>query len=266
MTINQYRRRWLRLRKGYENTTFEIFLNAVNRGMNNIPIDNLTEYNYQLSVSFNVLDEYFIHAYIETYTNIGLDYGRVVGADINASLELKRFSNPFFSEEFARIVSNFIRFENGNRITSVIGTFKDFIIQSIQSGIAEGLSIQSIVQGLKDNPSLYRWQIRRIARTESTSAANYGAQQSAKSSGVVLEKVWVSATDARTRRTPPDKFDHLEMNGVSVGQNEPFMVGGDLIQYPGDVKGKAGNVINCRCTHGYRPKRDSEGRIVTITQ
>lgn len=264
MTQSQYRRRWLRLRKGYENKSFEIFLKAVNRGVNNIPIDNLSQYNYEISVAFNVLDQYFIDAYIETYLTVGLDYGRIVGADINSGIDLKRFSNPFFSDEFARIVSNFIRFENGGRITSVIGTFKDFIIQSIQSGIAEGLSIQSIVQNLKDNPSLYRWQIRRIARTESTSAANYGAQKSAKSSGVVLEKIWISATDARTRRTPPDRFDHLEMNGVTVGQNEAFQVGADSIQYPGDVKGSAGNTVNCRCTHAYRPKRDSEGRIVFV--
>jgi hypothetical protein len=36
-----------------------------------------------------------------------------------------------------------------------------------------------------------------------------------------------------------------------VGKDEPFIVMGEQLDYPGDPVGSAGNVINCRCTQIY---------------
>ena len=36
----------------------------------------------------------------------------------------------------------------------------------------------------------------------------------------------------------------------------------DELAYPGDPKGRAGNVINCRCTVGIIPKRDASGSLI----
>jgi len=33
--------------------------------------------------------------------------------------------------------------------------------------------------------------------------------------------------------------------------DEPFIIGGESLDYPGDPSGSAANVINCRCSVGY---------------
>ena len=72
-----------------------------------------------------------------------------------------------------------------------------------------------------------------------------------------MEKQWISATDNRTRR------DHIIENGQKVGLEEPFiMADGSKLLYPGDIKGKASQIINCRCTIGFVPKRDEDGMLI----
>ena len=58
----------------------------------------------------------------------------------------------------------------------------------------------------------------------------------------VKEKEWLSTKDDRVR------IEHLEVDGQVVPIDEPFIVGGEELMYPGDASGSAGNVINCRCT------------------
>ena len=41
---------------------------------------------------------------------------------------------------------------------------------------------------------------------------------------------------------------HAEADGQEVKIDEPFIVDGESLMYPGDVTGSASNVINCRCT------------------
>ena len=44
------------------------------------------------------------------------------------------------------------------------------------------------------------------------------------------------------------------MKGKKVGLTEEFTVGGANMLYPGDPKGGASNLCNCRCTCAYIPK------------
>jgi len=72
-------------------------------------------------------------------------------------------------------------------------------------------------------------------------SVNYGQKETYASEGI--EKLeWLSTVDNDTRP------DHLECNGQIRGIDEPFDVGGESMQYPGDPAGGAGNVCNCRCT------------------
>jgi hypothetical protein len=58
-------------------------------------------------------------------------------------------------------------------------------------------------------------------------------------------KEWVAILDRRTREA------HVRADGQRVPVNEPFQVGGELLQFPRDPRGSAGNVINCRCVAVY---------------
>jgi hypothetical protein len=97
---------------------------------------------------------------------------------------------------------------------------------------------------------------------------NTGAMLSAATSRVVMDKVWISAQDNRTRRLPRDNYDHLHMKGKQVPYDGVFIVPStqsiDLMSYPGDSAGSAGNVIQCRCTVAFVPKRDASGNLQLV--
>jgi hypothetical protein len=89
-----------------------------------------------------------------------------------------------------------------------------------------------------------RTQAMRLVRTESITAANYAATQTANdlfgSEG--YEKEWLTALDGRERPA------HREADGQRVGADQPFVVGGEYLKFPGDPSASAKNRINCRCT------------------
>ena len=99
---------------------------------------------------------------------------------------------------------------------------------------------------------------KRIVRTESVNAANYATNQSATDifGKENLKKEWIATLDNRVR------IDHIEANGQVVNMEENFLVGGEELAYPGDSRGSAANVINCRCTNAPFPKEEIiEGSI-----
>lgn len=62
--------------------------------------------------------------------------------------------------------------------------------------------------------------------------------------GVQFEKLWVSVLDNRTRH------NHAIADGQRRLQAEPFLVGGERMNFPGDTSLGASleNIINCRCS------------------
>jgi uncharacterized protein with gpF-like domain len=87
-----------------------------------------------------------------------------------------------------------------------------------------------------------------IARTETHIAANVGSDAAASATGLQLEKEWCATEDARTRP------DHAEADAQRVDKNMDFIVGGERLSFPGDPKGSARQVINCRCVVLWHPK------------
>lgn len=85
----------------------------------------------------------------------------------------------------------------------------------------------------------------RIARTETTSALNYGqdaAREYLAEEGLIKGKQWLAILDNVTRE------DHDEANGQQVGLDEQFEVGGERCDHPGDFSLSAAQRVNCRCT------------------
>ena len=144
------------------------------------------------------------------------------------------------------------------RITSVSETTRKQIIDLIDKGNAEGNGIAAIAKSITDTiPYLSRWRASVIARTETHGAANYGANEAAKSTGLKLKKEWISVEDHRTRDFyHHDAYDHRAMNGQVVDMDQPFSMPwskGDPLQimYPGQADMPAAAVINCRCAVGH---------------
>jgi SPP1 gp7 family putative phage head morphogenesis protein len=116
----------------------------------------------------------------------------------------------------------------------------------LEDGIAAGESIENLTKrilsetdGVYDNMSAARAEV--IARTETMGSVNFGQQVTYQAEGIE-EKEWLATSDSDTRDA------HYAANGQVVKIDEPFMVGGESLMYPGDPSGSAGNVIQCRCT------------------
>lgn len=93
----------------------------------------------------------------------------------------------------------------------------------------------------------WQWKARRIARTESHGAVSAGQLAAAKlveqQTGLRMWKRWLSTEDTRTRAS------HRVADGQACPLDEPFRVGGFLLQHPADSISVAPHeVINCRCT------------------
>lgn len=86
-----------------------------------------------------------------------------------------------------------------------------------------------------------RYRSARIARTESGIAGNAGINEGLIQSGV-KKKRWLSSRDEKVRDS------HAAADGQEVAITDPFDVGGFLLEHPGDPKGPAGEIINCRCS------------------
>tara|TARA_R110002051_G_scaffold308116_1_gene379529 strand:- start:19821 stop:20609 length:789 start_codon:yes stop_codon:yes gene_type:complete len=260
MTPEQYRRQYLRWRRIYERKGVSIFGNAIKQNLKRIPLDDLNDNNYEVLIKSSFNDNITFKAYEAFYTEVGRTHAR------RLDNEVKREEKAFESE-FIRGVLEFLLNFAGQRIISVNETLAEFIINEIQKRADSGKSISQIVTEIIKQRQFYRPQLLRIVRTETTSAAGYAADSVSSNTGLILDKMWISATDSRTRRIPEDQFDHYKMHLVKVPDGEPFEVknkkgGVELMRFPGDPKGSAGDVINCRCTLVKVPRRDSDGNLV----
>lgn len=184
------------------------------------------------------------------------------GKAYSPELELKDLSG--FAAFFQRISREWVGLEAiRRRITSVAETTRAQIVNGITAGQEAGLGTSEVARGIIDRvPGISRRRAGVIARTETHGAANFGADQTARATGLQLEKEWVSTHDMRTRafaKEDPDVYDHRSMDGQTVDMDQPFLMpyafGEPLrIAYPGEAGAPAAAVINCRCTSIHKVK------------
>ena len=84
-------------------------------------------------------------------------------------------------------------------------------------------------------------RVKTIARTEVGGTFNAGLLWAAKKLGYT-KKIWVHKSGDSSRE------DHMELAGHEIGIDEPFVVDGKSIMYPGDVDGSVSSNMNCSCT------------------
>ena len=142
--------------------------------------------------------------------------------------------------------------EVGNRLVRLPDEVYALIVREIETGVAQGQSIPDIsdrVQTVLTATGSEYWpnRARTVARTETMAAVNAGAYAGAvrdaeERGDPAPFKVWLATDDTRTRPT------HHEADGQRTLLTEPFIVGGARLLYPGDPRGPADSVVNCRCT------------------
>lgn len=161
-----------------------------------------------------------------------------------------RRNEPLTGADEARYLN-----EAANRLVRVPDEVYALIVRQIEEGIARQESIPEIrdrVRTVLTSTASEYWPNRAVvvARTEVQGAvqagAYFGALRAAEQRGESApEKIWAATTDQRTRPT------HREADRQRVALREPFTVGGAKLLFPGDPRGPAQEVIQCRCSSLY---------------
>jgi hypothetical protein len=167
-------------------------------------------------------------------------------------------------DQFQRDLNNFVNNEAGDHVVDISDTTLKQIRAALAKITDEGVGQEAggrIIEQMTGG-AIGANRARVISRTEVHGATQYASESQMNSIGVAYEKEWVSSQGPRTRDRD-DAFDHKNANGQKVPKGEKFKIkrkrgGYELIMRPGDPKGSAGNVINCRCVQVYNVIRGTE--------
>ena len=141
-------------------------------------------------------------------------------------------------------------------------TTRELIVKVLSDAAVSGISFDEIVRHLTTDPNFTAMRARRIARTETVTAANGAAMINAQETGLKYKKEWIAIEDKRTRH------NHKEVDGTIIDINTAYNVGGELMMQPGvrtqtnGLEVSEANFINCRCTQGFIAQRDAAGRLI----
>lgn len=180
----------------------------------------------------------------------------------------QKAANPFgLNDEWVSEIIKYLSQYGFSLVADMTQTTKEKLRRLVQAAIEEGMTNEEIANMIMRENGYAKFRANRIARTEVMRATNYATMKGAESHNFEVDKVWIASRDRRTRRIPKNAYDHYHMDGQQVGYDEPFLsqdINGRIIaaNFPGDATTPAGFTINCRCTIGFIPRMDEEGRLI----
>tara|TARA_Y100000389_G_scaffold204282_1_gene256050 strand:+ start:5825 stop:7363 length:1539 start_codon:yes stop_codon:yes gene_type:complete len=160
--------------------------------------------------------------------------------------------------QFELLIRDYMRVSGLGAVKKISDTTRKDLVKVMLEADKEALGTRyvadQIFQSTRGNYS--RARSATISRTETHNAASYANHSVAKEMNIPnLQKQWVSVTDDRTRSK------HAAMNGTIIPMDEDFEVptnfGTALMDRPGDSRGGAANVVNCRCVLLYVQPEDT---------
>lgn len=124
-------------------------------------------------------------------------------------------------------------------------TIRPVLQDTLAVAYAEGLSVDDAADLIRTKfVEAAPGQADMLARTDLNSLSNGGSVMAAQMVGVTT-KEWLTAEDDKVRET------HADADGQQVPIDQPFDVGGEQLDYPGDPAGSDDEVCNCRCSVVY---------------
>jgi hypothetical protein len=261
----KYHKTYLKLHSEYEEYAYPLIKKALDEQI--AAITNFTNED-----NFDDLQIYiqFLVDQKPLYTALERIYGRVGVSAATFSYDWIRNSVPksrkdfiidFFNAEWYIEMVEYFRLIGGTKVSGIDETTREKIKNVLANILGQNLSRRDqakLFEQTLNDPEFNRARSLVIARTESTTAANHGINVGAESSDYEVAKFWINTKDKRTRRS------HLSMSTERIPINQPFMVGGTAMMYPGDVgnavnKVPAKEVVNCRCVMATEAILDSDG-------
>lgn len=161
--------------------------------------------------------------------------------DLVAVLEAFDLANPRVLEY---IETTFLVHLDGIADNTVVA-----VRDALRAGLANGEGIPELVARLEALAVFGGDRAERIARTETIGAYNLGSQEAFRAARVA-RKSWLTARDERVRSSHADA--DRETSGSPIDMGAAFVLrepgrGEAQLMYPGDPRGPAWAVVNCRC-------------------
>ncbi len=125
---------------------------------------------------------------------------------------------------------------------------KEQVGEIIERGHKDAMSIPQVTELIEDAGLRFGHQATTVARTEMVSASNAASHQGAAAFAEPGDtKRWLATSDSRTR------IDHRNAHNDEVPFDQPFIVGGEKLQHPGDRSASLEQTANCRCSWAWQP-------------
>jgi SPP1 gp7 family putative phage head morphogenesis protein len=159
-------------------------------------------------------------------------------------------------EDIARFVAR--REEQLSRVPDEIF---DTIRSALQEGLDRGETMRQLAARARGAFNEFsKGRAMRIAMSETAAAYGAGRNLAMRAAGVRRQE-WLASGNAHARPA------HQDANGQVVGVDEPFIVGGEALRFPGDPDGSPENVNNCHCVAAPRqtpnPKLQNSEKLQT---
>lgn len=156
-----------------------------------------------------------------------------------------------FSDRIVELMKQYYGIDLFNDAETITEYTRKIIADILTEATTTGASFNDIVRSLESSTELGAMRARRIARTETVTAANGAAVINAKEMNVPMNKIWLSIDDNRTR------YSHRVVDNATVPLDSTFNVNGTMMDQPGirfqpnglEVPSK--EVVNCRCTVAF---------------
>jgi len=256
----KYHKTYLKLHKEYEAYAYPIIKKALD-AQTGVVADFVNEDNFdniELYIQFLVQQKPLYSGLEKIYTKVGVSAATFSYDWIRNSVpkNKKDFIIDFFNAAWFEEMVNYFRLIGGTKVTGIDDTTRNIVKNLLANILGQNLSRRDqakLFEESLNDPAFNRARSLVIARTESTTAANFGINMGAESSDYEVQKFWINTRDARTRRS------HLAMTKDRIALNQPFNVGGVSMMYPGEVGAPAAEVVNCRCVMATEAIKDADG-------
>ncbi len=221
--------------------------------------------NFRLISLFSKFGRNASTAFVENGTQGFQVYSASILRDVEATLRpfyrecTETFAKRLFTqrvaqkqiEDYENIYRQFMLAIGVQRIAEISETTRRIIAKVVLDNIGEGVDFISRKIVERMSPQFTRKRATTIARTETHTASSFAIQtQALQMNEPRMKKRWIANTDGRTRES------HAQASGQEVNISDDFLVGGKKMQYAGDPKGGASEVINCRCVIAYLEDED----------
>lgn len=203
---------------------------------------------------------------VDLYKTVGPRWARISKVSMT-----KATGQMGFNERIVELMRQYYGIDLLNDAEDITAYTKAVIQKILSDAAITGASFDDIVRQITTSSELGPMRARRIARTETVTAANGAAMIYAQTSGNVMQKVWISVKDKRTRHNA--WANHVTIDGTKIDIEEPFtlksqklgdiqMMQPGVRKQPNGLPVPAAEIVNCRCVVAFNAKRDSQGRII----